>query len=111
MAVGYLVQAVGRSRLLLQTAAVTDRVTNLRLDYAGDLSPEVADAIDDVQSLAGLRASLVSGSADVDGVLTQFTAVTGRLIDALRLMDAADATTAEGRQLLALDALQMMTGG
>ncbi|GAA3216364.1 nitrate- and nitrite sensing domain-containing protein [Dactylosporangium siamense] len=111
MAVGYLVQVVGRSRLLLQTAAVTDRVTNLRLDYAGDLSPEVADAIDDVQSLAGLRAALVSGSADVDGVLTQFTAVTGRLIDALRLMDAADATTAEGRQLLALDALLRVDEG
>ena len=111
MAVGYLVQVVGRSRLLLQTAAVTDRVTNLRLDYAGDLSPEVAEAIDDVQSLAGLRASLVAGTADVEGVLTQFTAVIGRLIDALRLMDAADATTAEGRQLLALDALLRVDEG
>ncbi|GAA1558189.1 hypothetical protein GCM10009827_093900 [Dactylosporangium maewongense] len=111
MAVGHLVQVVGRSRLLLQTAAVTDRVTNLKLDYAGNLSPEVAEAIDDVKSLAGLRASLVAGSADVEGVLTQFTAVIGRLIDALRLMDAADATTVEGRQLLALDALLRVDEG
>ncbi|MET7426475.1 nitrate- and nitrite sensing domain-containing protein [Dactylosporangium sp. NPDC005555] len=111
IAVGYLVQVVGRSRLLLQTAAVTDRVTNLRLDYADDLSPEVAEAIDDVKSLAGLRASLVAGTADVEGVLTQFTAVIGWLIDALRLMDAADATTAEGRQLLALDALLRVDEG
>jgi signal transduction histidine kinase len=111
MAVGYLVQAVDRSRLLLQTAAVADRVTNLTLDDAGDLSPKVAAAIDDVRSLAGLRASLVSGSADTEGVLTQFTAVIGRLIDALRLVDAADATTAEGRQLLALDALLRVDEG
>lgn len=111
LTVGYLVQAVDRSQLLLQTAAVTDRVTSVRANLSGELSPEESAAIDEVSSLAGLRASVVSGSGDIDLVLAQYTEVTEGLIDALRLIDAADATTPEGRQLVALDALLRVDEG
>ena len=65
LAVGFLVGAVDRNRLVLQMSAVTDRITDVRFDLADELPAEVDDAIDGVKALADLRVAVL-GRVGVD---------------------------------------------
>ncbi|MFY1633806.1 nitrate- and nitrite sensing domain-containing protein [Solwaraspora sp. WMMB335] len=104
LAVGHLLGAVDRSRLVLQEATITDRIADIRADIGGMLGPELAAAVDAVDDLAGLRDEVLTGTADSDQVMASYGALIVRLIDSMRLVDTADVTTAEGRQIVALDA-------
>lgn len=105
LSIGHLVGVVDRSRLLLQAASVTDRITDLQAEFDGELSGRVSTVLRDVPGIDGLRTRVLSGTASTDEVMTAYGALTTRLIDALRLVDFVDTATTEGRQVLALDAV------
>ena len=105
LSVGYLLRAVDEADLVLQTAAVTDRVRDVERELGGDLPAEVRAQIDHVAQLNPLRQQVRSRTATPAKVLAGFTPVLDDLIESLRLVQHADANTAAGRQLTALDAL------
>ncbi|MEV0393149.1 sensor histidine kinase [Polymorphospora rubra] len=105
LSIGHVLGVVDRSRLLLQTAQVGDRVADLRADYDGNPPERIVDALDGVQYLADLRAAVLDRTASPDAVMAGYSAVGQRLIDSLRLLDGIDTATDEGRQVVALDAV------
>ncbi|WJK40321.1 nitrate- and nitrite sensing domain-containing protein [Solwaraspora sp. WMMA2056] len=104
LAVGHLVGAVDRSRLVLHEAAITDRIADIRADLGAGIGPELDAAVAAVDDLAETRAGVLARTADSDQVMTTYGNLIVRLIDALHLVDAADVATAEGRQIVAFDA-------
>ena len=105
LAVGYLVGAVERNRLVLQMSAVTDRITDVRFELGDELPDEVNDAIDGVKKLADLRLAVLANTAPTTTVTDGYDEVIDELINSLRLVDGVDASSDEGRQIVALDAL------
>ncbi|MFV2020431.1 nitrate- and nitrite sensing domain-containing protein [Micromonospora sp. LOL_023] len=105
LAIGYLLGAVDRSRLVLQEAIVTDRVADIQTDLGDQLDPDLAAAVTAVADLAAVRATVRSRTADSDAVMNTYSALILRLIDGLRLVDQADVATPQGRQIVALDAV------
>jgi len=104
LAIGYLLNSVDRSRLVLQEAAVTDRIADIRAELGGQLDAELAAAVDAVDGLAEVRAAVRDRTADSDQVMTAYGDLIERLLDGLKLVDSADIATPEGRQIVALDA-------
>jgi len=104
LAIGYLLDSVDRSRLVLQEAAVTDRIADIRAELGGQLDAELAAAVDAVDGLAEVRAAVRDRTADSDEVMTAYGDLIERLLDGLKLVDSADVATPEGRQIVALDA-------
>ncbi|MFG1604878.1 nitrate- and nitrite sensing domain-containing protein [Actinoplanes sp. NPDC049265] len=105
LSIGYLLGVVGEDDLTLQTAAVTDRVVDVRSDLGDKLPAEVRAQLDGTTQLASPRKEVLAKSATPERVLDAFTPVLDGMIDSLRLVQQADATTDAGRQLIALDAL------
>jgi signal transduction histidine kinase len=105
LAVGFLVGAVDRNRLVLQMSAVTDRITDVRSELGDELPPEVSDAINGVKTLADLRQSVLANTAPTATVTENYDEVIDALLASARLLDGIDASTDEGRQIVALDAL------
>ncbi|MFY1674860.1 nitrate- and nitrite sensing domain-containing protein [Plantactinospora sp. WMMB334] len=105
LCIGHLLGVVDRSELVQQIAQVGDRIADLRADLAGQLPQEVDEAIDGVQRIAELRTGVLAGRANPQQVLTTYGQVHVGLIESLRLTRSADATTPEGRQMIALDAV------
>ncbi|WP_407566920.1 nitrate- and nitrite sensing domain-containing protein [Polymorphospora sp. A560] len=105
LSIGYLLGVVDRSRLLLQTAQVGDRVADLAADYEGTPPERVAEAVDGVQYLADLRANVLDRTASPDAIMAGYSALNQRLVDSLRLLDGIDTAADEGRQVVALDAV------
>ena len=108
LSVGYLLGAVTEDDLVLQTASVTDRARDVRQDLGGNLPPEVRAAIDGVSKLTALRQRVRSKATTPQQVLGEFEPVADDMIESLRLVRHADANSAAGRQLIALDALLRM---
>ena len=104
LSIGYLLQATARNRLILQSAAVTDKIADLRASEP-PLPDEVSAALDALPPLASVRADVLIYRADPMVVLNRFGAEVTRLISSLRLTHKADTTTSEGQQILALDAV------
>lgn len=104
LVIGHLLGAVDRSRLVLQEAAVTDRVADIQADLGDQLNPELAAAVAAVTELAEVRAAVLARTTSSDSVMNAYSALIIRLIDALQLVDQADVATPEGRQIVALDA-------
>ncbi|MDG4767534.1 nitrate- and nitrite sensing domain-containing protein [Solwaraspora sp. WMMD406] len=102
--VGHLLGGADRPQVLLQEATVRDRAADIRADLGAELDPELAAAVAAVDGLDGVRAGVLAGSAATDEVMAGYGTVIRRLIDGLRLVDEADVTTSEGRQIVALDA-------
>ncbi|MEQ4302608.1 nitrate- and nitrite sensing domain-containing protein [Plantactinospora sp. B6F1] len=105
LSVGYLLNVVDRSELVQQGAQVGDRIADLRADLGGQLTKEIDDAITGVGRLADLRTGVLSRRARPDQVIGGFGQVHTAMITSLGLTRYADATTPEGRQLIALDAV------
>ncbi|GIJ58138.1 sensor histidine kinase [Virgisporangium aurantiacum] len=105
LAVGFLIGAVDRNRLVLQMSAVTDRITDVRFELGDELPDEVDDAIDGVKKLADLRLAVLANTAPTSTVTDGYDEVIDELINSLRLVDGVDASSDEGRQIVALDAL------
>jgi len=105
LAVGYLVNAVERTRLVLQFSAVTDEAVDVRADLGDDLPAEVADALKGVQALADVRTAVLTRASSTDQVVAGCHTVIDNLLASLRLIDVVDSATGEGRQVVALDAL------
>jgi len=103
--VGYLLGAVDQDDLVLQTASVTDRARDVRRDLGSSLPPEVGAQIDQVEKLNPLRQLVRAKSVTPKQAIDQFEPVLDGILDSLRLEWHADANTAAGRQLIALDAL------
>ncbi|MEH1128709.1 sensor histidine kinase [Micromonospora sp. CPCC 206061] len=110
LSVGYLLDVVDQSQLVLQTTTVHDRITDVRADHGDhdDLVDELSAAIEFVDDLDPVRASVLAGTARPAEVVTGFSKVTTRLINALRLIDSVDVDTTEGQQVVALDAVLRM---
>jgi signal transduction histidine kinase len=108
LSVGYLLGVVSEDDLALQTASVTDRVRDVENDSDRNPSPKVRAEIDQVAKLTTLRQRVRSKTATPQQVLDEFTPVLDGTIDSLQLVRHADANTAAGRQLIALDALLRM---
>ncbi|MEO3742523.1 nitrate- and nitrite sensing domain-containing protein [Plantactinospora sp. B5E13] len=105
LSVGYLLGAVDRTVLMQQTAQVTDRIADLRLELGDTLPDEIRTAIDGAGRLTETRAGILTRRADPGRVVTDFGQVHRALIDSLRLTRVADPATPEGRQMIALDAM------
>jgi signal transduction histidine kinase len=105
LSVGYLLDVVSEDDLTLQTAAVTDRVVDVREDLGDTLPAAVRAQLDGTAQLASLRKEVLARSATPERVLDTFTPVLDGMIESLRLVQQADAGTDAGRQLIALDAL------
>lgn len=105
LAVGYLVNAVERSRLILQFSTVDDRAIDVRSGLGDDLPDQVADAIAGVRAVADVRAAVLTRASPADRVIAAYATVTRNLLGSLNLVDVVDSATGEGRQVVALDAL------
>jgi signal transduction histidine kinase len=108
LSVGFLRGVVGENDLVVQTATVTDRIRDVRLDLGDALPAAVTAGIDQAQKLDPLRQRVRARSATPRQVLDGFEPVVDNMIDSLRLSRHADGGTAAGRQLNALDALLRM---
>ncbi|MEN3616048.1 nitrate- and nitrite sensing domain-containing protein [Plantactinospora sp. ZYX-F-223] len=111
LSVGYLLNVVDRSELVQQSAQVGDRIADLRADLGGQLTGEIDAAITGVGRLADLRAGVLARRARPDQVIAAFGQVHTALIASLGLVRSADATTPEGRQMIALDAVLLTDEG
>jgi signal transduction histidine kinase len=105
LAVGYLVNTVERSRLVLQFSAVNDRAVDVQDELGADLPAGVAGAIKGVQAVAEVRAAVLARTRSADQVIAEYTTVLRSLLASLNLVDVVDSATGEGRQVVALDAL------
>jgi signal transduction histidine kinase len=105
LSVGYLLGVVDEDDLVLQTASVVDRVRDVRRDLGSNLPSEVRAGIDQTEKLNALRQRVRSKTVTPEQVLDGFAPMLDGMIDSLRLERHADADTAAGRQLIALDAL------
>ncbi|MGI5213073.1 nitrate- and nitrite sensing domain-containing protein [Plantactinospora sp. CA-290183] len=105
LSIGYLLGVVDRSALVQQGALVADRIADLRADLGDELPSQIDRAIGGVRALAELRGAVLARRAAPDQVITAFGQLDTTLIDSLRLVGDADATTPEGRQVIALDAV------
>lgn len=106
LSVGYLLDVVSLNDLTLQTATVTDRVFDLQQDL-GDEVPPVVREVGSAPMIA-MRSQVRLKRTSPQEVLDKFAPVLDGLIESLGLVDHADANTAAGRQLIALDALLRM---
>ncbi|MFV2011123.1 MULTISPECIES: nitrate- and nitrite sensing domain-containing protein [unclassified Micromonospora] len=104
LAIGYLLDSVDRSRLVLQEATVTDRVADIRAELGDHLGTELTAAVNSVDDLAEVRSAVRDRTATSDQVMATYGDLIERLIDGLKLVDSADVATPEGRQIVALDA-------
>jgi signal transduction histidine kinase len=111
LAVGHRLGLSDRGRVMLQIANVTDRVTDLKAEYGEDLPDDLRNSIDNVSTLGAVRIVVESGNARVEDIHQIYTAAIDRLINTLHLVDGVDATTAEGRQVIALDSLLRVDEG
>ncbi|QGN46586.1 HAMP domain-containing protein [Micromonospora sp. WMMC415] len=105
LSVGLLLGRVPRAELVQKSAAVDDRVADLRSTRGDALPPRVAAALDGVRTLTDLRAAVLAGTATPGRVMDTYGPVNRALIDALRLPFTVDTNTSAGRQVLALDGL------
>jgi signal transduction histidine kinase len=103
LSIGLSLRQVEPNRLMLQSAAVNDRIADLRA-AAAPLPAEVSAALDTLPPLAAVRAEVLAGTADTQKVLTAFGNAVTTLINSLGLRTTADTATAAGRQVMALDA-------
>lgn len=108
LSVGYLLGVVPEDDVVVQTAAVTDRIRDIRLDLGPALPAPVTAGIDQARKLDPLRQRVRARSATPKQVLDAFEPVIDNMIGSLRLSRHADGSTAAGRQLNALDALLRM---
>ncbi|MER5701191.1 nitrate- and nitrite sensing domain-containing protein [Micromonospora sp. NPDC002296] len=105
LSVGLLLGRVTRTELIQASAAVDDRVADLRAELGDQLPARVAGALDGVRRLADLRTAVLAGRATPTQVMEIFGPVSMTLIESLRLPWQVDTTTTIGQQVLALDAL------
>ncbi|GIF56897.1 sensor histidine kinase [Asanoa iriomotensis] len=103
LSIGFHYRVVERSRLLLQSAQVTDDIADLRA--TPDLPHDLRVALDALPALATVRAAVLTGEARPDVVMATFGGEVTRLINALQLRNKADTTTPAGRQIMALDSV------
>ncbi|MCO8275386.1 nitrate- and nitrite sensing domain-containing protein [Actinoplanes sp. TRM 88003] len=108
LSVGYLLDVVSEDALALQTASVIDRIVDVRQDLSDKLPPVVRTEIDGASRLATVRKQVRSRNIPPQQVLDGFTPVLDGMIDSLGLVQRADADTAAGQQLIALDAVLRM---
>jgi signal transduction histidine kinase len=105
LSVGVLLGAADKSRLILQTTAVNDRLTDIRQDLGDSLPADTVNAMARVDELSTVRGQVLAGTAKPVDVSVQFGAVTLQLLQSLRLSSQVDATTPAGKQVVALDTL------
>jgi signal transduction histidine kinase len=103
LSIGVSLRQVEPNRLIMQSAAVTDRIADLRA-AAAPLPAEVGAALDTLPPLAAVRAEVLAGTAETPKVLTAFGNAVTTLINSLGLRTTADTATAAGKQVMALDA-------
>ncbi|MEV6635939.1 nitrate- and nitrite sensing domain-containing protein [Actinoplanes sp. NPDC051470] len=106
LSVGFVLGVVDEDDLTLQTALVTDRVLDVREDL-GDEVPPALGAVTEAPMVA-MRSRVRLKRIPPQEILDRFGPVLDGLIESLELVRHADADTAAGRQLIALDALLRM---
>ncbi|SCG61641.1 nitrate- and nitrite sensing domain-containing protein [Micromonospora halophytica] len=105
LSVGLLLGRVQRTELIQKSAAVDDRVADIRADLDDQLSAETVAALDGVRKLADLRSQVLARTATPTQVMEVFGPIDMALIESLRLAFRVDTNTPAGRQVLALDGL------
>ncbi|SCG57545.1 sensor histidine kinase [Micromonospora coxensis] len=105
LSVGLLLGRVQRTELVQKSAAVDDRVADIRADLGDQLSAETVAALDGVRKLADLRSLVLARTATPAQVMEVFGPIDMALIESLRLAFRVDTNTPAGRQVLALDGL------
>ncbi|GAB3968104.1 nitrate- and nitrite sensing domain-containing protein [Plantactinospora veratri] len=105
LSVGYLLNVVDRSELVQQGAQVGDRIADLRAEFGDQLTQEIDSAIGGIGRLTDLRTGVLNRRVRPDQVIPAFGQVHTALIESLGLTWSADASTTEGRQMIALDAV------
>ncbi|MGB2571105.1 nitrate- and nitrite sensing domain-containing protein [Micromonospora citrea] len=105
LSVGLLLGRVQRTELVQKSAAVDDRVADIRADLGDQLSAETVAALDGVRKLTDLRSLVLARTATPAQVMEVFGPIDMALIESLRLAFRVDTNTPAGRQVLALDGL------
>ncbi|MFF3851961.1 nitrate- and nitrite sensing domain-containing protein [Micromonospora sp. NPDC002575] len=105
LSVGLLLGRAPRTEVIQKSAAVDDRVADIRAELGGQLTDRVRLALDQVRGLAAVRAAVLAGRATPAQVMDAFGPLALELIDSLRLTWQVDTTTPVGQQVLALDGL------
>ncbi|WP_036373212.1 sensor histidine kinase [Micromonospora sp. ATCC 39149] len=105
LSVGLLLGQVSRTELIQKSAAVDDRVADIRAELRGQLTDQVTTALDGLRRLADIRTAVLTGQATAAQVMDAFAPLSLALIDSLRLAWQVDTTTPAGQQVLALDLL------
>ena len=108
--VGLLKHNVDRSRLSLQNANVAEKQANLRR-LGPDLPPSIVSVLDRVAVMSKTRDAALVGAASPQTILTSYSSAITGLLDAMRLLDAVDGDTTQGREVIALDAAMRVNEG
>ncbi len=103
LSVGFLLRLVDPARLQTQVQAVTRSAADAKAGLGAHPPAGLVQAIDAVGGLAATRTKLQTGAVTPDVVISAYGGVVTGIITALRLEDVADATTAQGRQVIGLD--------
>jgi signal transduction histidine kinase len=101
LTVGMLGRLVDPAKVQGQIATVTTHAADVRANLGAHPDTGVVKALDGLRTLGDVRA----GRVTPDKLVTTYGGVIKALIDALRLEDGVDVKTAEGRQVVALDAV------
>jgi signal transduction histidine kinase len=107
LAVGYDINQVDRPTLENQIDAVNTNVSKLLSGSAGTLSPQVRVALGRVIQLSMVREQYFALNPSIQwtDTIAAYDTQVNSLIEALRLEQEADVTTAAGRQVVGLDAV------
>lgn len=105
VSIGFLRGVSSATTVTLQRSATDDSVANLQESLGGEMSPDLRAALQSVSSLNPLRTLVDDNQALSADVIAQFGARIAAILDSLRLIDGVDVGTADGRAVVALDAL------
>src|SRR4051794_30048156 len=111
LALAYTLKAVDGERLAQQTGVTDSRIRALAADRSITLPAAVTDAMGGAANLAGLRAGVLAGTTRPDEAASGYAAIVTKLIAALNLERGEDIKTAEGQQVVALDAALRLDEG
>ncbi len=103
--VGYLLGVAKASDVALASAKVGDDIVDVEGDLAGNISDRTLLELSAVSKLDDVRAQVAGNRVAADVVIDRFSATITGILDSLRLASGVDASTAAGREVIALDAL------
>lgn len=105
LSVGFLLGVVKKNDVLGHVSTATDRLIDTRAELGSDTPTGLRTVLDGLKSLTDLRASVLAKEVSAEQAVRAYGTAITSLLEALRLTEDLDVGSAEGRQVLALEAL------